>query len=85
MGNSETVEESVLYRTPMQVKEILVYNGNMYEFNSKAVYPICPRCDVSMEYDYQRYCSCCGQKLSWVHYKDAKLRYAGQKRTASET
>lgn len=84
MGKSETAEESVFYRKPMRVREVLVRQGNLYDFNIKHTYPICPKCNIPMEYDYQNYCSHCGQKLSWVHYKDAEIRYAGKYKTASE-
>lgn len=83
MGRSETTEESVLYRKPMRIKEILVIPGKLYEFNTQNTYPICPKCEIPIEYDFQKYCTHCGQCLSWVHYKDAKIRYAGKKRTAS--
>ena len=75
----KTVEESISYRQPMQVREILVCPGHMYDFNIKHIYPICPRCGVSFEYDYQNYCGHCGQRLKWTGYSKAKLRYAGDK------
>lgn len=79
MGKRESTEESVLYRTPMRIKEILVLPGQMYEFNIQNTYPLCPKCDIPIECDYQKYCGHCGQRLSWVGYKNAKKRYAGKK------
>ena len=76
----ETMEQSVLYRNAMQVKEVLICKGRMYEFNEGNAYPICPRCGISIEYDYQKYCSNCGQKLSWRGYRKARVRFAGEKR-----
>lgn len=74
---TETAKESILYRQPMRIKEILVYGGKMYDFDVKYAFPVCPKCGISMEHDYQNYCSYCGQRLSWVRYKEAKVRYAG--------
>lgn len=72
---AETVEESVLYRKPMQVKEVLLHEGLLYDFNTKHTFPICPKCDVPMEYEFQNYCGHCGQRLNWIHYNKAKFRY----------
>lgn len=31
-------------------------------------YPVCPRCQCSMEREYTAYCSNCGQRLDWTEY-----------------
>ena len=49
------------YRFPMEVTEIFSYKG-------KYNYPICPRCKISLEREYQSYCDRCGQALSWRKY-----------------
>ena len=81
MGNKkiETVEESVQYRQPMRIEEILIRKGKMYDFNTDDAYPICPRCGAAIEFDFQNYCGNCGQKLSWIGYGKAKVRYAGER------
>lgn len=77
---AETPEESVSYRSTMQIKEVMVREGKMFDFHTKYTFPICPRCDNTMEYDYQKYCGCCGQKLGWAHYSRAKPRYPGEEK-----
>ena len=29
------------------------------------VYPVCPRCGITMEREYQHFCDRCGQQLDW--------------------
>ena len=64
----ETVEEMISHRTPMQVREKILHPGDM------SIFPLCPRCDISFEYEYQKFCRYCGQKLKWTYYSKAKLR-----------
>lgn len=40
-------------------------------------YPVCPRCGISMEREYQRFCDHCGQRLSWKDYGRAQIIYPG--------
>lgn len=47
------------YRTPMDVREFTKYNSYNRQF------PICPRCKVPIEREFQNYCDRCGQALSW--------------------
>ncbi len=69
------------YRSPMQVTEVLLHNStpDNWKYNSCSGYPICPRCKTSMERDYQSFCDRCGQKLCWKNYKNAKIKFAGDK------
>ena len=46
------------FRIPMWVENRLVFPGGLS-------YPLCPRCKITMERDYQRFCDRCGQKLAW--------------------
>ena len=48
----------VRYRIPMQVTKVMVltYGGS---------YPICPRCNCSMDREYMNFCDRCGQHLGW--------------------
>lgn len=62
----ETTEEKLMYREPMTVTEILVYK------NINA-YPVCPRCKISFETEYQSFCDRCGQMLSWKGFSKAKI------------
>ncbi len=62
----ETIEK-LMYRGPMVVKEIVVWQ-NGYAF------PICPRCDCTIEREYQSFCDRCGQMLKWEGFSRAKVR-----------
>ena len=72
----ETIEESLSYRRALQVKEVFIRSGGVFDLNGTYAYPICPRCDIPFENDYQKFCSYCGQKLKWTYYSKAKPRYA---------
>jgi hypothetical protein len=46
------------YRVGKTVSQYIVYeNGHFYW--------ICPSCDITIDRDYQSYCTSCGQKLKW--------------------
>ena len=68
MKTKETVEEIISYRTAIRVTECITYD-------KCTSFPICPKCDCALEREYQSYCDRCGQKLSWVGYLKAKVRY----------
>ena len=59
--------EAVGYRTPMRVTAM---RGYKMQGKQKAVntYPICPRCETTMEREYQAYCDRCGQALDWTGF-----------------
>lgn len=64
---------AVQYRIPLLVKEILqLPNGDGY--------PICPRCDMTIEREYMHFCDRCGQKLSWEQFDYASVIYAPRHR-----
>lgn len=64
---------AVQYRIPLPVKEILqLPNGDGY--------PICPRCDMTIEREYMHFCDRCGQKLSWEQFDYASVIYAPRHR-----
>ena len=46
--------------------------------NDMSGYYVCPRCHVPMEFDFQNYCSHCGQALDWKRYYKAKVVKAGK-------
>ncbi len=61
-----TVEDAVSFRTPLRVTEILLLpNGECF--------PRCPRCKITLERTYQRYCDRCGQCLDWRGFGKAKV------------
>lgn len=61
---SETEELS--YRRPLQIAEVFI-SDNGYLF------PICPKCRIPFDGQYQKYCSYCGQCLKWTYYSRAKI------------
>ena len=67
-------EDAVSYRVPMEVTRILVLSEKMH-------FPVCPRCETSVEREYMKYCDRCGQKLGWSKLKDAIIVYPGFSRS----
>ena len=57
------------YRIPLQVKKLIQFKGGYS-------YPVCPRCDRSIDREYMQYCDRCGQRLGWEHLADARVVYA---------
>jgi len=62
---------AVTYRRSMPVTEYTLYRET---FGSESAYFLCPRCDITMEREYQAYCDRCGQHLSWSRIQKAKCR-----------
>ncbi|MBQ3543438.1 MAG: hypothetical protein IJA34_00375 [Lachnospiraceae bacterium] len=61
-----TFEDAVSYRIPLQVTEIMLFsNGDAF--------PICPKCKITLERTYQRYCDRCGQCLNWKGFFRANV------------
>jgi len=51
--------DAVSYRIPWAVTRVVQHT------NEQTVYPICPRCNCSVEREYMNFCDRCGQKLDW--------------------
>lgn len=67
MPKSKAVDSALSYRARMQVTTI-----RRFQFVSPPVsFPICPRCQHTLEREYQSFCDRCGQALSWKHYPHA--------------
>ena len=49
------------YRIPLKITTARHYLDD-------SIYPECPRCKNAIEYDYQRFCGYCGQRLKWSRY-----------------
>ena len=54
------------FRTPMPVVETLLLNNG-------DVFPICPRCTISLDREYMKFCDRCGQKLNWREYRNSQV------------
>ena len=58
-----------LYRMPFPVTKVKVYcNGDSY--------PVCPRCDCTMDREYMKFCDRCGQHLAWGAFDFAGIIHA---------
>ena len=65
------------FRIPKPVTKVRIYRD-------RNMYAVCPRCDNSMEYEYQLYCNCCGQHLEWSRFDDAEEEFIGWNGTETE-
>ncbi len=36
-------------------------------------YPVCPRCECTLDREYQLFCDRCGQALSWKRFSSAAV------------
>ena len=50
--------EAISFRIPLTVSEYR-------QFNDREGYWVCPRCDITLDREYQAYCDRCGQCLDW--------------------
>lgn len=68
LAPEETVQpDPASFRLAMTVTHIL-------RFPNGSGYPLCPRCGISLEREFMRYCSCCGQCLGWKSLRHAKVK-----------
>ncbi len=63
----------VAYRISRPVSEFNLYCD---AFGRESAYYFCPRCDVTLERDYQAYCDRCGQQLDWKRIDKARRRFS---------
>lgn len=59
------------YRIPMPVTELMVFPDCM----GQPSFYVCPKCGVTMEREYMRFCDRCGQRLDWRGCENAKIVY----------
>ena len=65
--SSDMDEDS--YRVSMRVEAVRAYRWG----NGVTSFPVCPRCDCTMEREYQAFCDRCGQRLSWREFNKAAI------------
>ena len=65
-GRARRPVSEAAFRRPMAIVAIK-------QFGSGETYPVCPRCRITMEREYQRYCDRCGQYLDWSNYDEAQI------------
>lgn len=58
---TKEMRDALSYRVPSRITHCRKYGR-------RDIYPICPRCDMSIDREYQLYCDRCGQKLDWSSY-----------------
>lgn len=63
------------YRCPMLVRELMVFPTKPEHYS----YYVCPRCQITVEREFMKYCDRCGQCLDWSRYEQAKIIYPGSK------
>lgn len=61
---------SLTYRLPRTVTAVRIYRD-------ENIFYVCPRCDICIEQEYQRYCHQCGQYLDWSKLEDAEEEFIG--------
>ena len=58
---------------PLSVSQIMAF-----QTPGSGCFPICPRCSITLEREYQNFCDRCGQRLDWSHFDDAEVIFPGQ-------
>lgn len=61
--------DAVAYRSPMPVSLRRGYRSAAGEIT----FPVCPRCQITMEREYQRFCDRCGQALDWKDFSKSMV------------
>lgn len=64
-------ERELSFRAAMAVTQIRL-------FPMDGAYPVCPRCQISLDREYQHFCDHCGQRLGWKGYRKAQIIYPQQ-------
>lgn len=65
-----TADEELSYRIGLMV---IHFRREPFYPGAFTTYPVCPRCQESIEREYQFYCTICGQKLNWDSFEHATL------------
>lgn len=62
-----------LYRISLPVNKVLLLKGG-------DSYPICPRCDCTVDREYMQFCDRCGQRLDWKYFEFTDIVRAPRER-----
>ena len=62
--------KAVSYRIALPVTQIVRYSVN------GSCCPLCPRCKISLDREYESFCDRCGQKLCWDRFDYAEILIA---------
>lgn len=63
------ISQEMSFREPVPVTQIRCSRF----YCGMTGFPVCPRCGVSLEREYQAFCDRCGQCLSWQNYANATV------------
>lgn len=63
------VQREAGFREPMSVTHIRCFQ----RVPRSTGFPVCPRCGVTMEREYQKFCDRCGQCLDWKGFSKAAV------------
>jgi len=63
---ARSLEEDISYRKLLPVSELRCFHS---ERNFRS-FPVCPRCQLTLEREYQAYCDRCGQALDWEAFPE---------------
>lgn len=61
-----TEEAELSYRVAMPVVQCVRVQCGM-------ICPVCPRCEMCLDREYQAFCDSCGQKLNWEMFDEATV------------
>ena len=68
-GTRERIAEiAISYRIPLEVAKVVMYPNGIS-------FPECPRCKVTIEREYMRFCDRCGQRLGWKKFNHVVVEY----------
>ena len=63
-AENDEIQLQLSYRQPMPVTAAMYFP----DCHPPVMFPLCPRCHITMEREYQSYCDRCGQQLAWEQY-----------------
>lgn len=63
------IRTQISFRDPMPVTHIRCYRWT----HGLTGFPVCPRCTITLEREYQSYCDRCGQLLDWSNFHKATI------------
>ena len=72
---AQELQYQLRFRMPMQVREIRCFYGAGDLAGHFTGFPLCPRCSITMEREYQSYCDRCGQCLDWENLEKAVILF----------
>ncbi len=64
-----SIWQEMTFRTSMPVTHIRCFRC----LDGITGFPVCPRCGITMEREYQTYCDRCGQCLDWKNFSKATI------------